>query len=186
MDDRLSKENQVDTLLVVRCQLGERAAFDALISRWTLPLHRYAFKLAQDRDVADDLVQDVWLRVLRGLGRLREPERFRPWLFGIAHRTFADRLRIQYRLPIDPHTALDTLPALDGGALQIDREQLVHDGLDALPVIEREVLTLFYLEELQLTEIAVVLDVPLGTVKSRLHRARQLFRNHLTEKDKLP
>lgn len=59
-----------DQLLVVRCQLGERAAFDALVRRWAGPLHRYARRLADDADLARDLTQDVWLRALQGLSRL--------------------------------------------------------------------------------------------------------------------
>lgn len=180
MDDMGHGPNPGDTLVVVRCQLGERAAFDDLISRWTPALHRYALKLAQDRDVADDLVQDVWLKVLRGLGRLREPERFRPWLFGIAHRTFADRLRIHYAFPADPHVDLDALTDPGGGEDPFGLQHAVHQGLDALPITEREVLTLFYLEDMPQADIAAALSVPLGTVKSRLHRARTLLRHHLT------
>ena len=169
-----------DTLLVVRCQLGEKAAFDALISRWTPSLHRYALKLAQDRDLADDLVQDVWLKVLRGLDRLREPERFRPWLFGIAHRTFVDRLRIRYAQPAEANMDLNALPDANGGDDPFTLRHAVHQGLDALPVIEREVLTLFYLEDMPHADIATALAIPIGTVKSRLHRARTLLRHHLT------
>lgn len=169
-----------DTLLVVRCQLGEKAAFDALISRWTPSLHRYALKLAQDRDLADDLVQDVWLKVLRGLGRLREPEHFRPWLFGIAHRTFVDRLRIRYAQPADAQVDLNALPDPNAGEDPFASQHAVHQGLDALPVIEREVLTLFYLEDMPHADIATALATPIGTVKSRLHRARTLLRHHLT------
>lgn len=186
MDAPGQAPNPQDTLVVVRCQLGERAAFDDLISRWTPSLHRYALKLAQDRDLADDLVQDVWLRVLRGLGRLREPERFRPWLFGIAHRTFIDRLRIRYALPVDTHADLNVLPDPRPGEDPIALQRDVHLGLDALPVIEREILTLFYLEDMPHADIATALAIPVGTVKSRLHRARTLLRHHLTEMETTP
>ncbi|WP_312319010.1 sigma-70 family RNA polymerase sigma factor [Stenotrophomonas sp.] len=186
MDERLDTPNQVDALLVVRCQLGERPAFDTLISRWTPSLHRYALKLAQDRDLADDLVQDVWVKVLRGLRRLREPERFRPWLFGIAHRTFIDRLRIRYALPEDVHVDLDALPHPNAGDDPFALHLAVHQGLDALPVIEREILTLFYLEDMPHADIAAALAIPIGTVKSRLHRARTLLRHHLTVLETAP
>lgn len=186
MDECVHSQNPADTLLVVRCQLGERAAFDALISRWMPSLHRYALKLSQDADVADDLVQDVWLRVLRGLGRLRDPVRFRPWLFGIAHRTFVDRLRLRYSQPLDSDVDLDALPDPGNGRDALDLQQTIHAGLDALPVCEREVLTLFYLEDMPQIEIASALDIPVGTVKSRLHRARTLLRHHLTSLENTP
>ncbi len=178
--------NPQDTLVVVRCQLGESAAFNDLITRWTPSLHRYALKLAQDRDLADDLVQDVWLKVLRCLGRLREPERFRPWLFGIAHRTFVDRLRIRYALPADSQVDLNTLPDPSASDDPFALQHAVQQGLDALPLIEREILTLFYLEDMPHADIATALAIPVGTVKSRLHRARTLLRQHLTALETTP
>jgi len=166
-----------DQLLVVRCQLGERAAFDALVRRWAGPLHRYARRLADDADLARDLTQDVWLRALQGLSRLRDATQFRAWLFGIAHRVAMDRLRSRYAMPLDTTDALDGLAAEADG----DDSDIVHlaNGLSLLPLAEREVLTLFYLEELPLTEIASALSIPLGTVKSRLFRARHLLRQRL-------
>ena len=86
-------------LLAVRCQLGERQALDALVARWHLPLWKYARRLTGGEEAADDVVQDVWLRILRGLPGLREPARLRPWIFGIARRVLMDRLRAQYAAP---------------------------------------------------------------------------------------
>ena len=67
-----------DELLAIRCQLGEREAFDALIDRWHEPLHHYARRVAGTDEGADDVIQDVWLRVLRGIARLKDPSRLRP------------------------------------------------------------------------------------------------------------
>ena len=75
-----------DELLVVRCQLGDRAAFDDLTRRWHPSLWKYIRRVAGNDDAAKDMVQDVWLRVLRGIGRVRDGSRLRPWLFGIARR----------------------------------------------------------------------------------------------------
>lgn len=172
-----------DELLIVRCQLGERAAFDALIRRWSAPLHRYAMKLTHDATLSDDLVQEIWLGVLRGLARLRDAAQFRAWLFGIAHRTFADRLRDRYRMPVDASVDLDALAAVDDDSEAEDRARALASGMEHLPLVEREVLTLFYLEDLSLADIASALDIPVGTVKSRLFRARTLLRHHLTSKE---
>lgn len=171
-----------DEWLVVRCQLGERPAFDELIARWQLPLWRYARQLTGSDVAADDATQDVWLRVLRGIARLRDGAKLRPWLFGIAHRVLMDRLREQFRLPLvsDGDMDLEALPAGDEDALDAESElAALRDGLARLPALECEVLTLFYLRELSLDEVAQVLAVPLGTVKSRLHRARRLLRRQL-------
>jgi RNA polymerase sigma factor (sigma-70 family) len=169
-------DHRHDELLAVRCQLGERAAFDDLIARWHGPLWTYARRVVGDDDGARDAVQDIWLRAIRGIARLRDATRLRAWLFGIARRTLMDRLREQYARaaesggepadqPDDRHP-----PDLEGDL------QVLEIALAQLPILEREVLTLFYLQELSLADVADALDVPPGTVKSRLFRARQALR----------
>lgn len=171
-----------DELLVIRCQLGERAAFDALIDRWTASVTGYARRVSGDGDAAADLTQDIWLRVLRGIDRLQDARRFRAWLFGIAHRAFIDALRRRYRVLPTPGDGLEDIAEEDPGDAHFDLEQ-IEGGLERLPPVEREVLTLFYLQELSLIETATALSIPPGTVKSRLHRARNLLRRELEKKE---
>lgn len=169
-----------DELLAVRCQLGERDAFEELIGRWNEPLWRYLRRLASTDDTATEMLQDVWLRVIRGISRLRDGSKLRSWLFGIARRVAMDRLRAQYAAPPSTDIDLHDVPsASDTDGLEDDLAAM-HVELARLPVVEREVLTLFYLKELSLTDVAEVLGVPVGTVKSRLFRARRMLRNELT------
>ncbi|PJE97338.1 RNA polymerase subunit sigma-24 [Streptomyces carminius] len=170
-----------DALLVVRCQLGEREAFRELVAVWHSPLWRYVRGMVGSAHLADDLAQEVWVTVVRGLPRLRQPERFAPWLFTIARRAVTDHLRQTYKAA---ETAMEeaTAAAADdelGGVLTTVQ---IEAGLTALPPLEREVLILFHLEDLPLASCAEVLGVPAGTVKSRLHRARRMLRDHLAEK----
>ena len=176
MERNTANRERADQLLVVRCQLGERPAFDELIQRWSGSLRRYALKLADDPVLADDLTQEVWLRAIQGLGKLREAAHFRPWLFGIAHRTFMDRLRVRYAMPMDTGIDLEEMAAAEEIDFDPDVERMLSTSMAALPILEREVLTLFYLEELSLADIAGALGIPAGTVKSRLFRARTLLR----------
>ena len=169
---------RADALLAVRCQLGERGAFDDLIARWHEPLWRYLRRLSGNDDAAKDLSQDTWIRVFRGIARLREPSKLRPWLFGIARNVAMDRLRTQYTAGSQSDVNLDELPAADDVNLEEDFATL-ESGLANLPIVERETLTLFYLRELSLEEIAGLVGVPVGTVKSRLFRARQMLRRVL-------
>jgi RNA polymerase sigma-70 factor (ECF subfamily) len=170
---------RTDELLVVRCQLGERPAFDELIERWGGPVWKYVRRLARADHEAEEIVQDVWLRVLRGIQRLRDGSKLRAWLFGIARRTLMDRLRERYAAPALEDVDLTGLPA-DGPPDDVERELVeLQQELGRLPLVEREVLTLFYLRELSLGEVAEVLGVPVGTVKSRLFRARKLLRREL-------
>jgi RNA polymerase sigma-70 factor (ECF subfamily) len=179
------QDDRADLLLVLRCQLGEAAAFDGLARRWAKPLQRYLTSWTSDADALGDLVQDVWLRVLRGLPGLCQPDRFRSWLFGIAHRTAMDRFRLLYREPVSmPEEAADQIAGDDTGADTADRERLLAGldrALDRLGPVERQTLTLFYLEDIPLNEVARITGVPAGTVKSRLSRGRAQLRAIMKE-----
>lgn len=171
-----------DELLVIRCQLGERPAFDQLIARWHRPLWRYARNLAGSDAAADDATQEVWLAVLRGIARLRDGGKLRSWLFGIAHRVLMNRLREKYASPVVSTIEQDE-PAVDDDALTLELDlAAMLDELARMPLIENEVLTLFYLRELSLDDVAQILGLPTGTVKSRLHRARTMLRRQLQTK----
>lgn len=180
-DPQSVREGILDELLAVRCQLGERAALDELVARWHAPLWRYVRRLLADGDVAAEVLQEVWIRVLRGLPTLRDPSRLRAWLFTIARRTSMDRLRIKYSDP--PAASID-----DVDVAAEEEPDLAHDieamqqELARMPLVEREALVLFYLQELTLEQIADVLGVPSGTVKSRLFRARRMLRQQMTAK----
>jgi len=177
-----AREALLDEWLVVRCQLGEQAAFDALIERWHQPLWRYLHRLLGDSDAAAETLQDAWLRVLRALPRLRDPTRLRPWLFTIARRAAIDRLRGKYAEPVlTPIEDLDPVGPDEPAEADPDIEVL-QEELKKMPLIEREALVLFYLEELSLEQLAEVLAVPVGTAKSRLFRARKMLRRQLTDK----
>jgi RNA polymerase sigma factor (sigma-70 family) len=181
-----AREALIDELLVIRCQLGERAAFDQLIERWHGPLWRYLRRVVGDPDAAAETLQDTWLRVLRALPDLREPGRLRPWLFTIARRTSMDRLRRKYAepasMPLDDVDVAGPDESLEP-ALELET---MHHELERMPIVEREVLVLFYLEELTIEQLAEVLAVPVGTVKSRLFRARRMLRRQMTAKGVKP
>lgn len=177
----VSRDRLADELLVIRCQIGEIDAFDTLIARWHEPLRRYVRRMVGNDADTDDLTQEIWVRVIRAMPTLREGARLRGWLFGIARRALMDRLRHAYAAPATAAVDLATLIAepepFDGEA---DLQQL-EVSLETLPVIEREVLTLFYLKDLSLAELADALAVPVGTVKSRLFRARRMLRAAIQE-----
>jgi len=172
-----------DELLAIRCQLGEPDAFDALIARWHRPLWIYVRRMTGHDQEAEDLLQEIWLRVIRGIAKLRDGSRLRGWLFGIARRVLMDRLRRRYVAPpLDDLDAVD--PAADAEAIDREADLAALDlALDTLPLAERDLLTLFYLRDLSLAELAETLDVPVGTVKSRLFRARNLLRAAIQERN---
>ena len=162
---------------VIRCQLGEREAFTDLVDEWNESLNRYIRALTSNPDQVDDLVQEVWIRVIRGLMKLRDPARFPPWLFTVARRTFADQLRSDYRDPI-----LHSLSGAETAAEVTEDLEVTLDmegSIERLPPIDAEAVLLHHVSGFSLAEIAEIADVPIGTVKSRLHRGRQQLRDLL-------
>jgi RNA polymerase sigma factor (sigma-70 family) len=170
-----------DELLAIRCQLGEPGAFDDLIARWHGPLWAFVRRIAGGDDAARDIIQEVWVRVIRGIARLRDGSKLKAWLFGIARRTAMDRLRYEYARSGAVDLDIDELPAVSPTLDDLHDLDALERALERLPLIERETVTLFYLHELTLAEIADALNVPVGTVKSRLFRARRLLRRDITE-----
>jgi RNA polymerase sigma-70 factor (ECF subfamily) len=168
-----------DELLAVRCQLGERAAFDDLIERWHAPLWTYVRRVTGDEDAAREVVQDVWIRVIRGIPKLRDASKLRAWLFGIARRTVMDRLRDRYASPLETDVDVSEMPADTYSTHEEHDLERLEGALARLPTVERDVLTLFYLEDLSLGDIGEALGVPVGTVKSRLFRARRMLRQEM-------
>ena len=113
-----------------------------------------------DEDAAREVVQDVWIRVLRGIPKLRDGSKLRAWLFGIARRTMMDRLRERYASPIETEIDLGEVPAETWSSDEEHELQQLEGALARLPTVERDVLTLFYLEDLTLADIAEALRVP--------------------------
>jgi RNA polymerase sigma-70 factor, ECF subfamily len=155
--------------LVLRAQAGDRAALEALLSHAETLLRPFATLMLRDADAVDDVLQDALLIVYRKLGALREPRAFAAWARRIASREIFRALRGR-RAHDQIHEELD--PRLPDGAEPLQPP----DGLlERLPTLlervspaSRAVLALHYLQDLSLDEIAAVLDLPIGTVKSRL------------------
>lgn len=176
-----SSQTVANELLAIRCQLGEASAFDELVERWHGPLWNYIRRMLRDESVAEEVHQEVWLKILRGIDRLREPERLIPWMFSIARITVLDRLRSRYAESVEVPLAEELQADESEPVIEIGESELLHDALEGLPLIDREAIALFYLRELSLNEVAAVLEIPVGTVKSRLHRARTLLRKKLVD-----
>jgi RNA polymerase sigma-70 factor (ECF subfamily) len=200
MDDRRADSRATsdaryayDRLLVVRCQLGERGALEELVRRWERPLLFYVRRMLPAEPEALAVMQDVWVKVLSGLATLRDPGRLAPWLYGVARHTLMDRLRDRYAreqlLAPSPHDERDDAgshePAVNDDLGWYVAAEEVHYGLSQVSVVDREVLTLYFLDDLSIDDIAAVLRIPPGTVKSRLFHARKALRAVLQRPDRV-
>ncbi len=163
----------VDELLVMEAQSGNAKAFEALVSRWQKRLWQYARRLTGSPEAAWDVTQESWLGVVRGIRKLNDPARLRPWLYRIVTNKANDWIRSAAEARTPPAVAG---PTSADGPIDVDVSADLQGVLRQLPARSRVVLTLYYLEGLGLSEVARVLDVPAGTVKSRLFHARNEFK----------
>jgi RNA polymerase sigma-70 factor (ECF subfamily) len=178
------KELLYQELLVLRCQRGDRAALQELITTWQRRLFYFLRRLGCEEADAWDLLQQTSIRVLRGIARLKEPRQLAPWLYRIARNTAIDhgKLRSLEHKRLEA-LAQDSEPEDDPGIGNIDDVEQIHHALLQLAVPHREVLTLFFLESMSVEQVADVLGVPPRTVKSRLHHAKRALRAVLTKED---
>jgi RNA polymerase sigma-70 factor (ECF subfamily) len=142
-------------------------------------LRRYARGLTADPDRADDLVQDTLEKAWRGFSLWQRRAEVRAWMFGIMHNRFIDQLRAERSRPVD--SGGSELPETPQRAMQTDRLELrdLERSLQRLAPEQREVLLLVGVEELSYREVALAVGVPIGTVMSRLSRARERLRTEL-------
>jgi RNA polymerase sigma-70 factor (ECF subfamily) len=168
-----------ERVLILRCQAGDAAAFAELVGLHNARLWYYLRKMWGEVHGAEDLLQDIWFDVFRGLSRLADPAAFRAWLYRIARiRVFrALRNRHQPCLPLVETDLIDE-PADDEDFSAEDAAR-IHLALNQLAVEHREVVVLRFLEEMSYEEIARVVECPVGTVRSRLYYAKCALRRAL-------
>jgi RNA polymerase sigma-70 factor (ECF subfamily) len=172
--DRLEEK-----LLVVRAQQGQEGAFQSLLERHERPILYYLLRMMTNRDDALEASQEVWFAVFKGVRQLRSPRAFRTWLYRLAHCKVVDRLRRSSRepdalVPLTEEVADPEWNAADHGSAEE-----VHRALRQISPAHAEVLTLRFLEDLTMEEIAAVLECSPGTVKSRLFHAKAALRRIL-------
>jgi RNA polymerase sigma-70 factor, ECF subfamily len=176
---------------LTRLRSGDVEAVAALMERYQHRLYRYLLRLVRQPATAEDLFQQTWLRVMERI-RNYDPQRsFEGWLFALAHNLAIDLLRRGRLESLDEplpsgDTRAEILEGRGPGALEQllsqERAGWLAESLGELPVVFREVLTLRFEEEMRLEEIASVLSLPLGTVKTRLHRALKHLRQSLEQR----
>lgn len=149
-------------------------------------LRRYAAGLTGNREAADDLVQDTMEKAWARLGLWERRGDLRAWLFSILHNLFVDRLRAEGRSPVT--AAGEEEPVAPVRASQADMLEVrdLDRALALLPLEQREVLLLVAVEQMRYEQVARVLDIPVGTVMSRLSRARERLRAILEGRETAP
>lgn len=175
--------SQRESWWVLQAQSGSHEALNELFKSVQEPLFRYLVSLVKDPNRAEDILQEVFIRIYRKLRWLREPEAFRAWTYQIASREAFRYLHRERRWDeqIRDEATLTALPA------RVD-EEFPRELIESLPQLVRKlspgsraVVVLFYLHGMSLAETAAVLDIPVGTAKSRLAYGLQTLRRNLEE-----
>ena len=182
----------VDRELVARAVAGREDSFEELVSRYQRPIAAYVYRMVGDYDAALDLTQEVFIKVYSSLSRYRSEFKFSTWIYKIAHNSAVDHLRRyskreqslinefdgeQRELPIASRR-LSPEQESERAERRAEIEQVVRQ----LPSSYRELILLRHSHDMSYDEIADVTGLPLGTVKNRLFRARELMREQFVER----
>jgi RNA polymerase sigma-70 factor (ECF subfamily) len=169
-----------DQALIAATLAGDGAAFGELVTRYERAVYHLAVRTLNDRTEAEDAAQEAFLRAYRALASFRPGAKCSTWIFTICYRLCCDRLSKRKRFSseempdrADPGAGPETL------AERADESRRLRAAIDALPEKYRAVVTLYHLQGKQYDEIATVLNLPLGTVKTHLFRAKEQLRKAL-------
>jgi RNA polymerase sigma-70 factor (ECF subfamily) len=173
-----------DSQLVLRLQDGDLEALGRLFDRHRQMVYRTALAITNDPEIAADLLQDVFLRMHRFAHRIDPQRPLKPWLYRMTVNLTYSWIKRRNRWIHRVNEMAEWLsrvrePTPDNIAEQDEDRQLIQRAITALPVTQRVVVVLYYLGELPLREISEILEVPVGTVKSRLHYGRRSLKKQL-------
>jgi RNA polymerase sigma-70 factor (ECF subfamily) len=186
----------VETRLAKLARGGDRGAFEELVQLYKDKIYHLAYRMLGNRQEAEDAVQETFLRVYLNLDRYDEMQKFSTWIFRIGTNLCIDRLRKK-----KPNYSLDAeLPEGEGGdwhamlaseeaspedqVIVSETQQHIRESIEAMPDKYKSVVVLRYLQDLSLQEIGDVLDMPVTTIKTRLHRGREFLRQQLEKLDR--
>ncbi|HEY9117282.1 MAG TPA: RNA polymerase sigma factor [Roseivirga sp.] len=171
-----------DELLVIRCKENDEAAVALLWKRWQPRILKWSYHFIQDADMADEIAQESWISIFRGIQQLNDPGLFRFWAYRIVQRRSMDYFRQQKKdLKMAEELKIESLQIEVESDGKTDRVETMLKAIKELPQMQQEMLRLFYLEKFPVKAISKMMELPEGTVKSRLFHARQLLKNKLKE-----
>ena len=188
--DQLAKLS--DEKLIDKCRQGDRAAFDVLIKRYERPIYHLAYRLSGNYDDAHDIAAETFLRIYRAIGTFQCAITLPAWINRIVANVFYDTRRHAHRHPAVSLDALvektgdsllssesKSIASPEGSAEENETKRILGEAIESLPDYQKTMVTLFHSEGRTYEEIADIMAIPVGTVKSRLNRARLALRDRL-------
>jgi RNA polymerase sigma-70 factor, ECF subfamily len=181
-----------DTDLVHRIQLGDMAAFEALFFKYQGQIYRTGLAITRDPGAAEEVLQDCFYKTYLNIMNISGDGSLSPWLHRVAVNLSCNALK-KRRVHLEPidemaegHFPSDPHQSPEAQAERAELQGTMRNAINALPLKHRIVVTLHYLQDFSLPEIAYILDLPVGTVKSRLHHARKALRSSLESEHRVP
>lgn len=167
-------------LLVLDAQSGQEDAFTELYHYFYQGLIRFSCKISNNHQLSQDAVQNGWLKISKSLKKIQDPRAFHSWIYQLVRWQTLDLLRKSQKekateSSIEVEDLIDPKPAME-----YDAHNLLLTQINQLAEVDRQAIHLFYLEEMTLQEISIILETPIGTIKSRLNRARNLLKKQMT------
>lgn len=177
-----------DHELVARVREGDPDAINAIVDAYKGPLFAFILRMTGNKDNAEDLFQETWLKVVKYIGNFRGDSKLSTWLFQIALNLVRDSERKKKRWKMEPidDFSQNLSKAPDVDPIKLLEASQVKEMIDSLPVKMREVVILRYYHELNDREISAIAGCPEGTVKSRFFRASDIMRKKWTHMQKEP
>ncbi|HTX03760.1 MAG TPA: sigma-70 family RNA polymerase sigma factor [Candidatus Acidoferrales bacterium] len=173
-----------DGELVATALRGDSSAFATLVERYDRAVYHLAYRTLHDVEEARDATQEAFFKAFRSLHTFKPCSKFSTWIFAIVYHACCDRLSRRKRYSNEElPDAADAGPGPEAQAIALDQARRLRDAIDQLPEKYRTVITLYHLAGKQYEEIATVLDLPMGTVKTHLFRAKEQLRKILVAQE---
>jgi RNA polymerase sigma-70 factor (ECF subfamily) len=187
-----ARHGREDAALIRRCQRGDQGAMNELIQAYQKHVFSLAFRLSNNYDDAQDIAQEAFIRVFNAIGNFRGDANFTTWIYRIVHNVFLDerkKQRVRDHSSLDEYLDLedssvarqieDPSPGPEDAVEQRERHDVVVEAVMQLPENQRVMIALYHFQGRSYEEIAAIMQLPIGTVKSRLNRARLALKEKL-------
>jgi RNA polymerase sigma factor (sigma-70 family) len=193
--DAPSASSQQDRVLVEQALAGRQSAFQELLNKYQEAIRRHIYRMVRDKKMVDDLVQESFIKAFTSIGSYSSDYAFSTWLYKIATNHTIDYLRRRKLSTISvdrppgredgderPIELPDSTYRPDRHVMEDQQRQLIHEAIELLPEKYHRVIVMRHQQEMSYDEIAEALDLPLGTVKAHIFRARALLYRHLRDR----
>ncbi len=179
----MKTDQSIDEKLVIAYKAGDKRALATLVKRWHKLFCNKAYWLVKDKDVAKDIAQDSWTVIIKKIDNLKEPKQFKYWAYRIVCNKSTDWLRLQSKkykntIGYDVEIASNDIEYSENEQLK----QVLSKAINNLPTPQKAVVRLFYIESYSLKQIGDLLEISVGTAKSRLFHAREKLKKELKNK----